>query len=338
MTEPSPSDRRERRDLQHQIDTLSQRFAELSEQVMGTAGPGPAVAAQSLEELSSAIEELEVAAEELHAQTEALTAAQHELEVVAVRYRELFDLAPDGYLVTDINGVILEANHAATDMLGASETRLSGTPIVAFVEDTDRRLILDCMRAAVSERPGSVVHLEPRLAPPGLPGFPASMRLTATTALPGEQQGRIRWLIQDIGRRVGAERALAASEARYRLIADNAADVIVTADLSGRITYASPSTLPILGWEADTLREEPLLDYMHPDDRAALLAIHDEVVLGGHVATATCRVQALRRTIPADGCPHRTARRPRQPHHRHLAPRCATSANARKPVSLSKPL
>ena len=56
---------------------------------------------------------------------------------------------------------------------------------------------------------------------------------------------------------------------------------------------------------------------MHPDDRAALLAIHDEVVLGGHVVTATCRVPALRRTIPADGCPHRTARRPRQPHHRH---------------------
>ena len=127
MTEPSPSDRRERRDLQHQIDTLSQRFAELSEQVMGTAGPGPAVAAQSLEELSSAIEELEVAAEELHAQTEALTAAQHELEVVAVRYRELFDLAPDGYLVTDINGVILEANHAATDMLGIRNPSLRYT-------------------------------------------------------------------------------------------------------------------------------------------------------------------------------------------------------------------
>ncbi len=291
MTEPTPPDRRKRRDLQYQIDTLGHRFAELSEQVMDTAGPGPAVAAESLEELSSAIEELEVAAEELHAQTEALTAAQQELEVVAARYRELFDLAPDGYLVTDINGVILEANHAATDLLGASETRLAGTPIVAFVKDTDRRLALDCMRAAVSERPGSVVHLEPRLAPPGLPEFPASMRLTATTALPGERQGRIRWLIQDISRRVGAERALAASEARYRLIADNATDVIVTADLSGRITYASPSTQASLGWEPDILREEPLLNYMHPDDRAALLAIYDEVALGGHVATATCRVR-----------------------------------------------
>jgi PAS domain S-box-containing protein len=301
VTEPSDADRADQLGLQRQIDTLSRRFAALSDRLLGLEGPSVPVAAESLEELSTSIEELEVAAEELFAQTEALTAVQQELNIEVARYRELFDLAPDGYLVTDTNGIIQEANRAASELLGAPEALLNSKPIVLFVDETERRLVLDSLSSVITKPPGSVIDLEPRLAPPGLPAFPCSMRLTATAALPGGKGDRIRWLIRDISKRVGAERAQAASEARYRLIADNATDVIITSDDSGRITYASPSTRAILGWDADTLKGEPLLNFVHPGDRPALIPIQDEVALGGHVATATFRVRSAGgRYLPMD--------------------------------------
>ena len=52
---------------------------------------------------------------------------------------------------------------------------------------------------------------------------------------------------QDITPLVSSQRALQASEARHRLLADNAQDVIWTMDLQGRFTYVSPSVERLRG-------------------------------------------------------------------------------------------
>ena len=45
------------------------------------------------------------------------------------RYRQLFALAPDGYLVTDMQGKIREANQAAAAFLGVDPELASGAMI-----------------------------------------------------------------------------------------------------------------------------------------------------------------------------------------------------------------
>src|SRR5438552_15473537 len=75
------------------------------------------------EELRVTIEELHVAEEELRQQNEALTGANEALAGERERYRGLFDFAPDGYLVTDDEGVIREANLAAADQIGRASCR-----------------------------------------------------------------------------------------------------------------------------------------------------------------------------------------------------------------------
>ncbi|MFN8623580.1 MAG: PAS domain S-box protein [Chloroflexota bacterium] len=63
---------------------------------------------------------------------------------------------------------------------------------------------------------------------------------------------------------------LAAAEARYRLLAENAADVVAHADAQGVYTWISPSIERILGWTPAELVGRPIAGLLHPDDVAAL--------------------------------------------------------------------
>ena len=55
------------------------------------------------------------------------------------RYQELFDFAPDGYLLTDPAGVIQQANRAAVALLNAPSALLVNKPLIVFVAPTERK-------------------------------------------------------------------------------------------------------------------------------------------------------------------------------------------------------
>lgn len=59
---------------------------------------------------------------------------------------------------------------------------------------------------------------------------------------------------------------LAASERRYRMLAENATDVVYAIDPSGMISWISPSVEEILGWLPADLIGKPLLEILNPDD------------------------------------------------------------------------
>ncbi|MDP2800891.1 MAG: PAS domain S-box protein [Phreatobacter sp.] len=66
---------------------------------------------------------------------------------------------------------------------------------------------------------------------------------------------------------------LRASEERYRLLAENARDMILLRTVEGRIFYASPSAHRLLGYTADELMEARPVTLVHPDDWARVEAI-----------------------------------------------------------------
>ena len=61
--------------------------------------------------------------------------------------------------------------------------------------------------------------------------------------------------------------ALAESERRFRLLAENAGDLITSIDPHGIRTYVSPSCRSLLGYEPDELIGRAAVDIVHPDDR-----------------------------------------------------------------------
>ncbi|WP_425997341.1 MASE1 domain-containing protein [Caulobacter sp. DWR1-3-2b1] len=77
-----------------------------------------------------------------------------------------------------------------------------------------------------------------------------------------------------------ASESAARSEARYRLLTENALDVIVHSDLKGRVTYISPSVFAVLGYAAEELTGERPVEFVHPDYVAAVVAISQAQVSG----------------------------------------------------------
>ena len=72
--------------------------------------------------------------------------------------------------------------------------------------------------------------------------------------------------ISDISRYVAARRELAASEASYRLLAENAASIVSRLDNSGTLLWVSPSITTMLGWSPADLVGHSITEFLHPDD------------------------------------------------------------------------
>lgn len=58
-----------------------------------------------------------------------------------LRYQELFDFAPDGYVITDLQGLIIEANYAAAALFQTPREFLTGKPFPSFIEQSCRHEI-----------------------------------------------------------------------------------------------------------------------------------------------------------------------------------------------------
>lgn len=73
---------------------------------------------------------------------------------------------------------------------------------------------------------------------------------------------------RDVTDRAEQAARIAASEARYRLLAEASVDVVVTLDSDGALTYVSPAVRDLLGWDPGELIGTTMLTKVHPDDLA----------------------------------------------------------------------
>ena len=85
-------------------------------------------------------------------------------------------------------------------------------------------------------------------------------------------------LASDLGlaiQRVRATEALAASESRYRVLAENAMDLVVQLTLDDRITWLSQSVSSVLGYRASDLVGHHLQEFILPGSLRGSMAVDD---------------------------------------------------------------
>jgi PAS domain S-box-containing protein len=117
----------------------------------GLSGARHPILQEALNSLDQSIEELQVASEELQVKNEELLLALRDLEDERQRYRDLFDLAADGYLVTDAGDVVVEANRAAGELLGRPAESLLACRLVDLLAPASRA---EAVRRLRLSRPG----------------------------------------------------------------------------------------------------------------------------------------------------------------------------------------
>jgi PAS domain S-box-containing protein len=114
--------------LSEQIGFARQRATMLAKRAEQIESP-PDLLFVAIEELRTTLEELQVAQEELRQQNDELLATRANLEAERRRYEDLFQFAPDPYLVTDGGGIIQEANRTAAQLLNGQPQHLIGKPL-----------------------------------------------------------------------------------------------------------------------------------------------------------------------------------------------------------------
>jgi PAS domain S-box-containing protein len=91
--------------------------------------------------------ELQVYQVELEMQNEELRRIREELELSQAKYFDLYDLAPVGYFTLSEQGVVLEANLTAADLLASSKEALVGRPFSQWIIPDDQDIFYRQVRA-----------------------------------------------------------------------------------------------------------------------------------------------------------------------------------------------
>ena len=88
-----------------------------------------------------------------------------------------------------------------------------------------------------------------------------------------------------------AETALLESEARYRLLADYAADMIVCTRADRTRSYVSPASQRLLGYAPSEIIETDFATFLHPDDRKRVEAAYSQFLKRGGAETHAYRLR-----------------------------------------------
>jgi len=192
-------------------------------------------------------------------------------------HRALLKTNPDGIILSDAQGKFLEFNQAACEILGRTAEELSSLQWQDIVDIADPRL-----ERAIEERTNrGVVRAEHNVT--RRDGSVIPVEGTSTRFTDPEGNPRTWSVIRDISERKHQEQILHASEARYRLLADNSSDVIIQLDNNFEFAYVSPSIERVLGYTIEEFQGRSSLDFVHPDDVSRLLQFRQEI---SHVQSA----------------------------------------------------
>ncbi len=88
--------------------------------------------------------------------------------------------------------------------------------------------------------------------------------------------------------------SLALREAEYRLLAENATDLVYRTDTNQRVTWVSPSVESALGWATEDFVGHRMADFLHPEDAELVAEQRDAVYRGDALLPSRTRLPPFR--------------------------------------------
>ncbi|HEY9647794.1 MAG TPA: PAS domain-containing protein [Chroococcidiopsis sp.] len=239
-----------------------------------------AILQQQEEELQCIVEELQVTEEELRSQMTALLAARDQIELERSRYQDLFDSAPDAYVVTDAEGQIQQANQIAEQLLGSSRQSLTGQWLLSFVKRDSLDLFQHHLKKLISQAESQ--QFESELQRADGTTISAVMRV-AVLSSPGHDT-ILRWIIRDISHEKQAEAQLQSLSERLSLAIRSGAIGIWEWDIIRDMLLWDDRMYELYGVQRSDFEGayQAWLSGLHPDDRPLADAAIQHALTGQH--------------------------------------------------------
>ncbi len=183
--------------------------------------------------------------------------AEEQLRINEERFRKIFEEAPLGIVITDIETHFLKVNQTVCQMLGYTKLELMSLTIADITYPEDISNNQEAMRELFNRKISSL-QMEKRYLKKN--GQLLWGNMTISCFYDNETPIYCLAMIEDVSKRKKAEKALRESEERFRSLVEQAADAIFVHNMTGQFVDVNQSACDSVGYT----REE-LLTFSMPD-------------------------------------------------------------------------
>jgi PAS domain S-box-containing protein len=194
-----------------------------------------------------------------------------ELDKARAYAESLIKNAPDPVFVSDLEGKILQANDAVSQLLGFRQDEVLEQSLSRFISPEETQEFTAALREVVEHGVTRDAVLNPRSASGEV--IPTSLNASALRDSEGNVIGAI-GVLRDM-RELEKERAYAES------LIENAPDPVFVSDLEGKILQANDAVSELLGFRTDEVVEQSLSRFISPEETQEFTAALREVVERG---------------------------------------------------------
>jgi len=197
----------------------------------------------------------------------------HRLRNSEERYRVLYDSAPMAILAWDDRRHITAWNRQAERMFGWSAEEVMGRDFFDFMIPVEEAEHVETLLGSIHNNGNNMGSLNWNLTKSG-----EKILCEWMNSVLQDKSGHVAEVIAlaiDVTEKNRIQESLREKERRYRLLAENAFDVIWTMDMRGCFTYVSPSVERLRGFSVEEVMQQGLEEVLAPDSyRPAIEALH----------------------------------------------------------------
>jgi PAS domain S-box-containing protein len=194
-----------------------------------------------------------------------------ELDKARAYAESLIKNAPDPVFVSDLEGKILQANDAVSQLLGFRQDEVLEQSLSRFISPEETKEFTAALREVVKRGVTRNAVLNPRSASGEV--IPTSLNASALRDSDGNVIGAI-GVLRDM-RELDKARAYAES------LIENAPDPVFVSDLEGKILQANEAVSQLLGFRTDEVVEQSVARFISPEETREFTAALREVVERG---------------------------------------------------------
>ncbi len=205
-----------------------------------------------------------------------------ELDKARAYAESLIKNAPDPVFVSDLEGKIIEANDAVSELLGFRRDEVLEQSLSRFISADETREFTAALREVVARGVTRNARLNPRAATGEV--IPTTLNASALRDPDGNVIGAI-GVLRDMRE---LDKALSYSQS----LIENAPDPVFVTDLEGKILQANDAVSELLGFRGDEVVEQSLSRFISEEETREFTAALREVVARGVTRNARLNPRA----------------------------------------------